>query len=134
MRLKLSATLSERVSGIILISVGIFIAIGAALLLKQTGVQILPPISYYVWGGAMFAVLFFIVTGVEMFSGKLRSTGRPAPTPKPAYESWEVSYADKTHMKQCTSCGAWSPKASEKCGRCGATIFRSLASAFEGFL
>ena len=38
---------------------------------------------------------------------------------KKAWQTSEISPESKKFMKQCSKCGNWSPKASEKCGACG---------------
>ena len=36
-----------------------------------------------------------------------------------AWQESEITSESKKFMKQCSKCGKWSPKASEKCGACG---------------
>jgi len=46
----------------------------------------------------------------------------PAPQQYLAKKAWqtsEISPESKKFMKQCSKCGKWSPKASEKCAACG---------------
>jgi len=50
---------------------------------------------------------------------KLPAEQPPQYLAKKAWQTSEISPESKKFMKQCSKCGDWSPKASEKCGACG---------------